>query len=333
MKIKTKKLNKIFEKIKIGLAQKDLVEQFKNITFDGKYVFTYSGSMGVFFSFETDFVCSVPAQELMGIVSDIKEEDIDVELSGNSLKLLGGNVKAELNVLTDMQDSSKVISQRVRFYELPEDFMDGLELCSFAASKDVGSKFNGIYITGSSIFGSDNLRISHFMVKEEVKEPFLIPLSSALSLKGFELERYGIKDGWIYFKDSDGVLFCSRLLELDYDDPLEYFEFEGKEITFPKDIKELVEKAEILSEGDFDIDKKITVLIKDKEITCIGKNEIGKIDAYAEMENDDKIEFVINPVFFRRILSETNNAKIGSDRILFEAGNFKHLISLYCEEE
>lgn len=333
MKIKTKELKKIFEKIKIGLAQKDLIEQNKNITFDGENAFTYSGNIGVFFPFKTDFVCSVPAQEFMKIVSDISDEKIEIEFSEDSLKLSGKNVKAELKVLIDIQDSSAMINQKIRFYKLPENFLDGLELCSFAASKDAGSKFNGIYVTGNNIFGSDDLRISYFTMKKEIKEPFLIPLSSVLSLKGFELEKYGIKDGWIYFKDSDDVLFCSRLLELDYSDPLEYFEFEGNQTTFPIGTIALVERAEIFSEGDFDIDKKITVRISSGKLTCIGKNDIGEISTYTEMANDENIEFVINPVFFRRILSETNSAKIGKDRIMFEMNNFKHLISLYCEEE
>lgn len=333
MKIKTKELKKIFEKIKPGLAQKDIVEQAKNITFDGEYAFTYSGSIGVFFPFGTDFACSVPAQEFMRIVSDVSDDKIEIEFSEDSLKLSGKNVKAELNVLTDIQDSGKVINQKIRFYRLPENFLEGLELCSFAASKDTGSKFNGIYVNGNDIFGSDDLRISHFTMKSEIKEDFLIPLSSVLSLKGFELKKYGMKDGWIFFKDSDDVLFCSRLLELDYSDPLEYFEFEGEQMIFPNDMPELVERAEILSEGDFDIDRKITVKIKDGKIICTGKNEIGKIDAYMETVDGDNIEFVINPVFFRRILSETNSAKIGKDRIIFETENFRHLISLYCEEE
>lgn len=334
MKIKTKKLNTIFEKIKPGLAQKDIIEQAKNIVFDGKYIFTYSGNIGVFFPFKTDFVCSVPAQELIKIVSEILDEEIDIEFLENSLKLSGKNIEVELNVLiNDIQDSDKMVNQDVRFYKLPENFQQGIDLCSFAVSKDVSSYLNGIYVIEENMFGSDDLRISYFEMKSEVKKSFLIPLSSVLSLKGFELKKYGVKDGWIFFKDFDDVLFCSRLLELDYSDPSQYFEFEGKQIIFPEDMRMLVEKAEILSEGDFDIDKKITVKIKNNKVTCIGENDIGKIHTFAKMIVDTNIEFIINPIFFKRILSETNSAKIKGDRIMFETENFKHLISLCCEED
>lgn len=331
MKIKTEELNKIFEKIKIGLAQKDIVEQAKNITFDGKYAFTYSGNIGVFFPFKTDFVCSVPAQEFMKIISDISDENIDIEFSENSLKLFGKNIKAELKVLTNIKDSTLVINQRIRFYKLSKDFLEGLEFCSFAVSKDVSSKFNGIYVTGNDIFGSDDLRISHFEMKSEIKTPFLLPLNSVLSLKGFELEKYGMKDGWIYFKDSEEVLFCSRLLELDYDNPLEYFEFEGEKIIFPEDTKSLVEKASILAEGDFDIDKKVVLKIKDGKLVCKGENDIGWIKTSVKMESKKDMQFIINPIFFLQILDKTNSAKVGEDRILFETENFKHLVSLYVE--
>lgn len=336
MKIKTKELKKIFEKVKIGLSQKGFVEQQKNITFDGKYVFTYSGSIGVFLPFETDFACSVPAQEFMKIISDISDNEVEFDLSDNKLRLKGKGVDVDLNVLTDINDSEKVINKNIRFRELPKDFMKGVDLCSFAASKDTNSKFNGIFVSGKDIFGSDDLRISYFEMEEAVKVPFLIPLSSAISLKGFNLKKYGIEDGWIYFEDTDGVMFCSRLLEPEYDEPSQHFIFDGTQITFPEDIKKLVEKAEILSEGDFDVDRKIIVRISGNKLTCIGDNEVGKISAYTEIsgkDDEDNIEFVINPIFFRRILNETNTAIISEDRIMFSIDNFKHLISLYCGDE
>lgn len=333
MKIRTKELKQIFEKIKPGLAKKDIIEQAKNITFDGKFIFTYNENIGVFFPFETDFICSVPAQELMKIVSDISDEKIDIELSETVLRLTGKNVKAELNILSDINCSDVIVNQDIKFYSLPEDFQQGITLCSFAASKDINSKFNGIFITENNIFGSDDLRISHFEMKSKMKKPLLIPLSSVLALKEFELKKYGFDDGLVYFKDSDDVLFCTRLLMKDYSNLIFHFEFEGKEIIFPEEIKELVGKAEILSEGDFDIDLKILVKIKDGKLFCIGENEIGNISAYTEIEKDENLEFLINPIFFKGILSETNIAKIGNDRILFQTEKFKHLVSLYCKED
>jgi len=332
MKIKTEELNKIFEKIKHGLAQKDIVEQSKTITFDKEFLFTYNGNVGVFSPFKTDFVCSVPAQEFMKIISDIEDEEIDIDFVGNVLKLSGKNIEAEFTVLSDdVKDSSFVINQDIRFYKLPEDFQQGIGLCSFAASKDVSSKFNGVYVNENNVFGSDDFRISYFEMKSEAKKSFLLPLNSVLILEKFVLKRYGLRDGFIFFKDSDDVLFCSRLLELNYSDPLPYFEFEGEKIIFPEDTKNLVEKASILAEGDFDIDKKIVVKIEDGKLVCKGENDIGWIKTFVKMNSKKNMQFTINPIFFLQVLAKTNSAKVGEDRIMFEATNFKHLVSLYVE--
>lgn len=341
MKVKTKELRAVFDKIRSGIGVESVIEQAKakNITFDGKYAFTYNGSIGIFFPFKTDFVFSVPAVELIAIIADVSDDEIDIDVSNKLLKISGKNIKAELGGWSDVEDNTSLINRRVRFYKLPENLLDGLLLCSFATAKDIGSVFNGICVFDDIIVGSDDLRVSCFKMKSKVKTSFLIPLSSVLALKDFVLEKYGVEEGWLYLKGFEDILICVRLLdpEMKFDlgeDTLKYFKFEGKEIQFPENIKNLVGKAAVLAEGDFDIDKKITVKVEGNNIICIGKNDIGKISVDAKISSSgSNMEFVINPVFFQRVLSETVKAVVGRDRILFETENFKHLISLYCEEE
>jgi len=329
MKIKTKQLRDIFSKLKVGVSQKDIVEQATHITFDGEHAFTFNGNIYVFYPLPTDFKCCVPAKEFMKIVSEISQEEIEITFTEDGgLKLLGKGIKAKLKTIE--MDKEFTIDKSPKMSKLPVDFKEAISLCAFSASQDVSTHLNGIYVNHNEVYGSDDYRISLYSMQSELKHTFLLPLSSVLSLKDFDIVEYAIEGSWIYFRDPDKSIFCSRLLdEKLYKDPSEFFEFEGVRVRFPSETKDLVSRASILAKGDFDIDKKISVTIQDGKLTCAGSNDLGDIETYVNIKSNKTIEFVINPQFFYQILEETSFGIVGEDRILFKTDNFKHLMSLH----
>ena len=94
---------------------------------------------------------------------------------------------------------------------------------------------------------------------------------------------------------------------------------------------ESVDTVSILAEGEYDIDKKIHIEIDKKKMKCKGIKDIGEIEVELSMEFDKKIQFAVNPIFLKDILNKSRKVKIGNDRILFDTGNFKHLIGLFIE--
>lgn len=332
MKIETKKLTNICNKLKVGIAQKDIVEQSKGITFDGDHIFTFDGNIYIFYPFETDFKCCIPADEFIKIISDIKSESLFMDLKDEKFSIKGKNIKALLNTIEINKEN--VINKTPDLNKLPSNFKEALITCSFSASPDVSSYLNGICIRGDKVWASDDYRISVFIMESEINFPQLLPLSSVISLKNFDIVKYGIEDNKVYFQDKDKSLFCSRLLqEEEYEDPSDHFDFEGERIRFPLEIKELIKKSSILAEGDFDIDKKIVVKIEDGKLTCKGSNDMGWIEASIKIKSNKSIEFLINPQFFLQILDETKTSTVGEDRILFKTKYFKHLIALHRRED
>lgn len=332
MKIETKKLTDICNKLKVGIAQKDIVEQSKGVTFDGEHIFTFDGNIYIFHPFETDFKCCVPADEFIKIISDIKSEKISIDLKEDKFSIIGPNIKALLNTIEINKEN--VINKTPNLRKLPSNFKEALITCSFSASPDVSSYLNGICIRDDKVWASDDYRISVFTMESEIDSPLLLPLSSVVSLKNFDIIKYGIEDNKVYFQDTDKSLFCSRLLqEDDYKDPSDHFDFEGERIRFPLEIKELIKKSSILAEGDFDIDKKIVVKLEDGKLSCKGSNDRGWIKASINIKSNKSIEFLINPQFFLQILDETKTSTVGEDRILFKTKHFKHLIALHQGED
>jgi len=335
LKIKTNKLLKILRLLRPGLAQKAIIEQTKHFIFTGTNIITYNDEVCISYPFESDFVYSVPADQFLKILSNIKDEEIDLAVKDESLNLKTKKTKAKFTTEVDNQaaeTADEITNKKIRFRKLPEDFMEAIKLCVFSTSKDMSVDqihLTGVYADGNNVVGSDDFRISHYEMKKELKDSFLIPATSVSSLVSFEIEKYGLKDGWVYFKTKDGILFCSRLIDSDYPDPLEFFDFKGMRVRLPEDLKEIVDNAAILAEGDFDVDKKINVRIEDGKIKCKGESDVGWIETNTKIKFKKSAEFTINPYFFSEVLNKTDTAVIGEDKILFQSDNFKHLIALF----
>jgi len=336
MKVKTKTLTDIFSKLKVAVSSKDFIEQTKHITFDGDYAFTFNGNVWVLCSFPTDFECCVPAQEFMNIVSDIKDDDVELTLEENIFKVSAGGLTAGLNTLEGGGDEKFNIGKDPELKPLPKDFKEAISICAFSASQDVSSHLNGIYVHGQRVISSDDYRISVYHIDSKIEDSLLIPLSSVLLLKDFDIVEYGMdtENNNVYFKDSDGALFFSRLIDSkEYENPDKYFLFEGTRMKFPPDMEQLVGKASILAKGDFDIDKRISITMKDQKLTCHGHNDTGWIKTFVDIKGNKTADFAINPQFFLQILNESRFAIIGENRILFKTDKYEHLIALHGEDE
>lgn len=333
MKIKTKELLKALKETKAGTAKKTLTQEEPTYIFTETNLLTYNDQTCIQYPFESDFQCSIPATEFYDIISKIDDKEINLKLTEDKLAIKSKSVNANLStiqqedILQLIQDLG--IDSIKKWKKLPEDFIEGVFLSSFSVSKDMSQPYlTCIFVDDKRIISSDNYRISRYTMKSRTRQSFLIPGDSALALSKFEVKEYSLGESWAYFRTEDNVVFATRLVNEKYVGVDDLFEFEGKKIELPEDLKKTVEAVSILAEGDFDIDKRIEVSIENKKIKCRGERDIGWMENTLPIRWKGKTSFFINPIFFGKILEKTNKMVIGEDRALFEMDNFEHLISL-----
>jgi len=335
MKLNRKELLEVLTKLRPVVAKESITgEQLNYFTFSGDHVFTYNDYLCVSHPFKDNFLdCSVPAAEFFDILKKIEEEEIDISPDKkNNLKIESKSIRANLKTI-DGVDVILNLSDIKKWSKLPEDFVEGISICLFSVGKDDGlSYLTCLDVREDSVVSSDNYRISRFNLEGKIKNPFLLPGSSAKELIKYEIVKYYLGSSWVYFKTKDGVIICSRLVNEEYPDIGDYFDFKGKQTELPNDMKSSVEIASILAEGDFNIDKKIEVSIGGGKIKCKGENEIGWIEKTIPIESKVELKIFINPLFFGKILELSNYVKIGDGKALFKADKFEHLISLLPNE-
>jgi len=80
MKINKESFLKVLNTVAPALSEKAMIEGTDRFIFTGNKIVTYNDRICIFVPFKFDWKCSLPAKELKGIISAIKEDEIDFDL-------------------------------------------------------------------------------------------------------------------------------------------------------------------------------------------------------------------------------------------------------------
>ena len=323
----------LLESAKPGISTKNSnVEQSDSFIFHNNKIITYNDQISIVVPFESELEGCVPANELHKTLSKIKEDIIILYVEDNQLHIKAKKTKAKLKLI----EIENIIIPEIptEWAQLPKNFIEGISLCIFSASHDEASGFlNCINILENKIISSDNYRISQFSMDEKMNG-FLLPVSSANKLINFDIVEYSLSDSWVYFKTIDRAVFCSRIIDVPYPDVSKMLStVKGIKFKLPDTIKKSIELSSIFAEGEFDTHKRIYVTLKKGEIICKGEKESGTIQTKTDIDFDkEKINFMINPIFFLQIIDKSTTVIYSENVLLFQSGTFQHLLALYNEE-
>ena len=335
MKIAKLELLNILKKLKpaVGSSNNSSISNADCFVFNEDTIVTFNEEIAIIYPLVTGIKCAVPADELMKFVTRAKGKDVIIEHEESKINLTSGKSKAVLiipkvdNTIHDAIDTLEIPS---KFLKLPENFAEGLRLCSHSFSKDITDvHLCGINVVGNKMQSSDDFRISEFTMDSEVKKPFLLFGKHAEALQNYNVLKYYKTEVWLYFLLDDDTVFCSRIMiGNEYPEVDQYFDFKGKNVVLPKDLCESVDVAAITSTDNDKAFGEITVKIADGVITCTGKNNKGESWKASKIDFEGSVEFAINPEFLNKILKVTSKLRVGKDRCLFDADGFRQLFSL-----
>ena len=332
MKIKTKLLQEILKNLQPGISQRKYIEQAAHYIFTGKRICTYNDKISISYPFPSGFRCSVSSKEFYEVVSKLSVEEINLDFINNELCLSSTKVKSGFTSLQEGEIFNLLDSVLVKgnWLPLPKDFVKGISLCLFSTSRDFTQKFlSSICVRGNTVESSDDLRISSYCMEDTISKPFLLPFNSAKELVSYDISDYSIEDSWVHFKLSSGGIFTSRVILEEYPETKQFLDVEGISLELPHNLLNCIEIVSTLSEGDYDLDKKIEVVLEENHILCKGSNSSGWIEKKIPFSyNGEKVSFFINPLFFKQILEKTTKMTLDEGKALFSSGSFLHVMAL-----
>lgn len=338
MKINKSELQSALEKVRPGLANKELIEQSTSFAFMGDRVVTYNDEISISHPVkELNVTGAVKAQELYQFLNKVDKDEIEVEWEECQVKIKAGKSKAGLTLQEEIRLPIDEIGNIGEWENLPDGFMEGMRFCRSSCSKDMSNPvLTCLHVRQDGyVESSDGFRITRYTLNDALPiNTFLIPVSSVVELIKYNIKQIAQGYGWIHFKTDEGTIFSCRIFQDNYPAIAHILDVsEGKEIALPQDMSNALDRAQVFAKADFSGDSLVAIYIADSKMTVSTESDSGWFEETIRIKyKDDPIQFKTNPIFLSEMLGKVRNCVIGKEKIKFDGENWVHIIGLIMEE-
>lgn len=322
----------VLKKVKAGSVNSKVIEGMAYLFFSGKNISTFNDSISIQHPFKTDFSLFAKADDLFNILSKSSVEDIELKENKGKLNIKAKGINVNLVSLVDneiterLETITKAIKKIKKWDTLPDNFCNCISLCSFATDKDGDKTISCVRVYDDIVIATDNERVAKATLDNKV-EPMFIKASEISKLTAMKPKKYATSKAWIHFKNDDGCIFSIRKVKGEFPDMLSVFDFKGTKISIPSKVLEGTEIASALVDS---VSPSIKVTIQKGHMIISVKSEYGSITHKSKLKYKGKtIEFTINPLFLKEMLSHSTTIDITDGRAKLETDNFAMVTSLY----
>jgi len=337
MQIDRKKLIETLKAVKPGLASKEIIEQSTSFIFRNKRVSTYNDEIMITHPVDLDLEGAIQGAQFYELLNKCKDEEVSLQVKDTQLSIKGKKFKAgiRLDAEINLPIDEIPMPKKSNWIDLPEGFAKAIKYCLFSASTDMSTPaLTCIHILPPLIESTDGLRLTQYKLEGRADKDtpsILLPVRAAVELINYPIEQYSTTAGWVHFKCATGAIFSCRTMEGKFPSLKRVVVMSGETVTFPKDMIEILERAEVLSETEITKERSITVELGDNAVTVKSESKAGWYEEeFRARYAGPEVAFNINAPFLKEILQYLRKAEIdeGGTKIKFTGDSFVHVIAL-----
>ncbi len=342
MEINLLELQKALEQVKLGLANKEQLEQTTSFAFMNGKVYTYNGEMGISHPIENlPFTGAVEARAFYKFLEKIMVSKssappiITVEVSDQEIVFSRGRIKAGL-ALQNTVTLPLYEAKDNEWTELPENFIKFLGFAMSACSDNAATAiytFVHVNQTGR-IEGTDGFRIIQCQLADDFPvKSFLLPVKTAEVLVKMNPTYVASGQGRVHFKTDDDTIISCRISNEPFLNISPLIPKEGVQIILPRTIDKVVDRAMVFAKREHVYDETINIAIQNNRLSIQARCETGWFKEEVNIQYDgEEIAFDIAPYLLKGILEETRGCFISRDKLKFEGRNWLYIASLKAQK-
>ncbi len=336
MKISKSELVNALEIVRPGLANKEVVEQSTSFAFMDGRVVTYNDEISVSHPLPSSSLeGAVKAEELYQLLNKTKADHLQAVITGSELRLRAGKSKAGILLQQEVRLPLTELGEKGKWELCPKELKGAMEFAAFSCSSDQSKPIlTCVHVSQSgTVESSNNLSITRYQLKKELPiGSFLLPAKSARQLLSHNFKEMAEGEGWVHFKTEAGTVFSCRVFDDDYPDVSPFLAVEGTVIPLPKELKEILDRAQIFSESGTGAEGWVSVRLEDGKISVRGEGEAGWYEEFAQVEyKEDPVNFSVSPSLLKLILIRNPTCILGGNCLKFQGQDWEHVIALYAE--
>lgn len=320
--------------VRPGVASKDIIESMTFLYFSGEHVVSYNDAISIQYPLKTEFQGFIKADDIFKIVSKLNTEDLAFKMEGDILKMKSGKLLSSFATINDESIINRIAAvtesaHDEKFKTLPDNFIESAKLCSQAASKNESDlTLTCISIKGKDMVATDNVRIAHSVLSASMDE-ILLKASEIKALTAINPTKYVGTKSWIHFIGDSGCMFSIRRVRGEFPSMLKFMEFDGIELSLPKEILDGVDLASVFTDGS---DEAINVAIKKGVCRIFKESGSGKIDFRESIEyKGQDVSFNIQPELLKEMMMYSTDIVVADTKAKLHSGGFTLVTSLFGE--
>jgi len=339
LKINKTELQNALEKVRPGLANRDLIEQATSFSFMGNRVVTYNDEISISHPVKDLAIKgAIKATALYEFLNRIKKDEIDIKEEENQVIIKSGKSKAGLIFENETKLPIEEIGEIGDWEAVPKNFIEALKFCHPICANDMSRPtLTCVHITNNRAEASDSCQIVSYDFSEALSiKSCLIPATSVRALVKYNVTKVSLGESWIHFKTEDGTVFSSRILDHKFPDTSIHFNTEGIDFCFPENIEEILQRAFVFSKSANDTPMVVVSINEKGKIKITSKNEYGWFEESAVVKadyNGGTISFSVGIEFLLGVFSKGQSCVIGAGKISFTGENWRHVVAIMADEE
>jgi hypothetical protein len=325
--IKRTELKEALEIVKPGLSNKEIIEQSTSFAFMEDRVVTYNDKISMSHPVKGLAITgAVKAEEMYQLLSRMKAEDMELEVSENEITIKAGKSAAGLRLTSEITLPLEEIDEIGKMQKLPVDFLEGIRLAVQVCSRDMSKEvLTCINVAGDKLISSDNVRISQVQMKTGIPvDNFLLPADVVPLVLKMKATKISLTEAWVHFSNEAGTILSARIFTDIFPDIARFLQLPkgAVKITLPDNLIEIIDRASVFSKKEHSLDERVTIQIETKKIKVKGESDTGWYSELAKCNYEgDTITFDMTPFLFKDILAVIKECKYHPDSMVLKFEN------------
>lgn len=318
------------ESVQPGLARKEIVQQTASFVFKDGMVMTWNDEISCKTKSLLDFTGAVYAEKLLQFLKKSKVEEVEVIPKDGELMIKGKKERAYARMESEILLPIEMVDPPKKWHRLNEEFLDAVAMVQECASDDQSAiLLTYLHITDKKIEAADNHQGIKYSIKTKFEKDTLIKKSSIKHITSMGMTHFSEAEGWVHFKNSNGLVFSCRRWEDTYPSLRNFFKTEkkGKTAVLPQSLIQPLETGNLWSSEIKDKDgNEVTITMGANEIRIKAPGVTGRYIAERKIRYSGKpIKFLISPKLLVELLKRHSEIEITKEALKVNGSKFLYI--------
>lgn len=331
MTVERKPLLAALKEACVGLTEKEMLEQsncfiFKEgllLTFNDEVMYRCQSPLG-------EIEAIVNATDLLGVISRIPDDTVEIERVGEELLIRGKRRRAGIGCAAELHLPIQEVPKAEKFTPLADGVIASIKMAAETCGGDNNQHLTTfVHVSSELIEGCDNSRLLRIRRATGFPKRVLLPAGVVHKLCDLDLRRVAIGEGWVHFRTADKAevsLRCSHEEYLKGLDAVLKME-KGVSLTLPGSLKEMIERAEVFKGGSYD--SRVRIRIGAGKLLLRSQKEGGWYEERKKIEYQGSVlEFDVNPQFLTELLGRTRSVEADGRKMKAKFDDSEFVVAL-----